>query len=61
MGGGEGGGDRGGGARQVETGPETPVRFVNEQTAAPDLTATLDPSGAVFPSMLQDIKLTVPP
>ena len=62
-GGGEGGGGEGGGGRaeQVETGPETPVRFVNEQTAAPDLTATLDPSGAVFPSMLQDIKLTVPP
>jgi hypothetical protein len=28
---------------------------------APDLTATLDPSGAVFPSILQDIKLIVPP
>ena len=45
-GGGKGGGDEG---EQVETVPETPVRVVEEQTVAPDLTATLDPSGAVFP------------
>jgi hypothetical protein len=61
-GGGEGEGEAdGGGTMQVETVPETPVRVVEEQTVAPDLTATLDPSGAVFPSMLQDINLTEPP
>ena len=62
-GGGDGGGKGGKGdeGEQVETVPETPVRVVEEQTVAPDLTATLDPSGAVFPSMLQEIKLTVPP
>ena len=48
---GDGGGGDGGGSRaeQVETVPKTPVRVVEEQTVAPDLTATLDPSGAVFP------------
>ena len=51
----------GGDAGQVETVPETPARVVEEQTVAPDLTATLDPIGAVFPSMLQDTKWTVPP
>ena len=61
-GGSEGGVGGSGGAKQVETLPERPVRVIaKEQTVAPDLTATLDPSGAVFPSMLQDMKLTVPP
>ena len=68
-GGGGEGGSGGGGAGQVEKVPETletvpsPRVVAQVQTVPPvsPLTKTLDPSGAEFPEIEEDIIVTVPP